>query len=533
MAQITGNLNGIKKNYINTLNDLCMQNYPKGEFVNYDLLNQICKISVAVSKEIALKISRNGELLEIIIGNCDNVSFESPKAENKFNGIRFIHTHPNGNPNLSNMDISALKNSMLDCVCAVAVDNSGYMLSITVGVNGEKGIETYSYKNVYELNNSKILTIILEAEQLLKKKKPVTYTTQTDSKKAISVLVSFDNKQDVQADLIELKELAQTAGVEVVDSVTQNRKQPDSAYVIGSGKLEEIQQKLQLTGANLVIFDNELSGSKLNNLENALGVKVIDRSMLILDIFAGRAKSNEGKLQVALAQAKFSLPRLSGLSGTSGRFGGGIGMRGPGETKLELERRVIEKNIVKLEKQLAGLHNGRKLRREKRITNNQKTVSIVGYTNSGKSTLLNTITKADIYTQNQLFATLDTTTRFVWVDENKNFLLTDTVGFISKLPHEFIEAFASTLEETVFANLLLHVVDASNPNFMQQIQVVNSVLEKIGANNIPVLTVFNKIDKVENFKVPQGISNSICISAKENLNIDKLKQKIVEMLYIN
>ena len=160
MAQITGNLNGIKKNFLNTLNELCLEDYPKYEFVNYDLLNQICKISVAISKEIALKISRNGELLEIIVGNSNNVSFESSKTENKFNGLRFIHTHPNGNANLSSMDISALRNSMLDCVCAVALDNSGYMLGITVGVNGEKGVETYSYKNVYELNNSNILNII-------------------------------------------------------------------------------------------------------------------------------------------------------------------------------------------------------------------------------------------------------------------------------------------------------------------------------------------------------------------------------------
>lgn len=531
MAQITGNLNGIKKTYINLLNELCCENYESKEFVNYNLLNEVCKISVAIGKEIGLKVARNGELLELIVGNCDSVSFESPKGVNKFNGIRFIHTHPNGNPNLSNMDISALKNNMLDCICAVALDNSGYMLSLTVGINGEKGVEIYQYKNCYELNNSNILTLILEAEQLVKKSSASTYSTETDSKKAISVLVSFNNKQDVKADLIELKELAQTAGVEVVDSVTQNRKSPDNAFVIGIGKLDEIKEKLQLTGANLVIFDNELSGSKLNNLETQLGVKVIDRSMLILDIFAGRAKSNEGKLQVALAQAKFSLPRLSGLSGTSGRFGGGIGMRGPGETKLELERRVIEKNIVKLQKQLAGLHNGRKLRREKRLTNNQKTVSLVGYTNSGKSTLLNTITKANVYAKDQLFATLDTTTRFVWVNEQQNFLLTDTVGFISKLPHEFIEAFASTLEETVFANLLLHVVDASNPNFENQMQVVNEVLKKIEADSIPCLVVFNKIDKVPNFKVPQGIGNYVCVSAKENIGLDKLKQKITEMLY--
>ena len=531
MAEITGNISGVKKSYLNTLNDLCVKTYSKNEFIDFELLSKICEISVATGREIALKIARNGELLEIILGNCDNVSFSSVKAENKLNGIRFIHTHPNGNPQLSNMDLSALTQNMLDCVCAVALDNSGYMLSLTVGINTEKGVRTYEYKNVYEINNSNILNIILEEEQLIKKKSGATFATDSKKNKAISVLVSFDNKQDINADLEELKELAKTSNIEVVGSVTQKRDKPDSAFVIGSGKLVEISEKLQQTGANMVIFDNELTGSKLNNLELNLGVKVIDRSMLILDIFAQRAKSSEGKLQVALAQAKFSLPRLSGLSGTSGRFGGGVGMRGPGETKLELERRVIEKNIVKLTNQLKKLENGRNLRREKRIINNQKTVCIVGYTNSGKSTLLNTITKANIYAKDQLFATLDTTTRHVFVDSEHSFLLTDTVGFISKLPHEFIEAFKSTLEETVMADLLLNVVDASNTNYLNQIEVVKSVLTSIGAGNIPVITVFNKIDKVADFKVPKGVKDYVLISAKENLNIDTLKQKIIEMLY--
>ena len=249
--------------------------------------------------------------------------------------------------------------------------------------------------------------------------KTKTISTEAKVESAILVMVSFDTRIDTKIDLAELESLTEAIGLRVAGTITQNREKPDGAFLIGKGKLEEIKQMIAETDASVVIFDNELTGSKINNLEKELDVRVIDRSMLILDIFALRAKTNEGKLQAELAQLKYSLPRLASLQGTEGRFGGGVGMRGPGETKLELNRRVIEKKISDKERELAKLKENRELIRSKRLGSTKKTVAIVGYTNSGKSTLMNLITKADILAKDMLFATLDTTTRSVWLEHGK------------------------------------------------------------------------------------------------------------------
>jgi len=358
-----------------------------------------------------------------------------------------------------------------------------------------------------------------------------TYGTQESQEKAVLVGVSFDKTVvDIESNLAELKGLAKTAGLEVVGYLFQNIKENTPATLIGKGKVEEVALAVHELGADVVILDCELTGSQINNLQAAVNCKVIDRSMLILDIFAGRATSNEGRLQVQLAQLKYTLPRISGISGTSGRFGsGGVGMRGPGETKLELDRRVIKENVYKLEKQIEKLKEQRYLRKQNRTKNSVKSVAIVGYTNAGKSTLMNLITKAGIYADDKLFATLDTTTRSLWLDNGKEILLTDTVGFIDKLPHAFIDAFSATLEEAAGADLLLHVVDITNPDYRNQMEVVNKVLKDLGAENIPQIVVYNKIDKNESpFEVPQDV---LCISAKKNLGIENLKKEIQNKLF--
>jgi GTPase len=360
-------------------------------------------------------------------------------------------------------------------------------------------------------------------------KQTKTISTEAKLESAILVLVSFDTRINIEIDLAELKSLAEASKLQVVGIITQNRDKPDGAFLIGKGKLEEIKQLIEETGASVVIFDNELTGSKISNLEKELEVRVIDRSMLILDIFASRAKTNEGKLQAELAQLKYSLPRLASLQGTEGRFGAGLGMRGPGETKLELNRRVIEKKISDKEKELEKLKENRHLIRSKRVNSTKKTVAIVGYTNSGKSTLMNLITKADILAKDMLFATLDTTTRSVWLEYGKEILLVDTVGFVSKLPHEFIEAFSATLEESVHADILLHVIDASNPLHKEQEQIVLRVLKDLGIKNTPIIKVYNKIDKVPDFETSEK-ENAVYISALNNEGIDELKQKIIELI---
>lgn len=360
-----------------------------------------------------------------------------------------------------------------------------------------------------------------------------TFKTVQDQERAVLVGVSFNKTVfDIEENLAELEGLAHTAGLLVVGKAFQNIKENTPATLIGKGKVQEVAELVQQTQADVVIVDCELLGSQINNLKQELGVKVIDRSILILDIFASRAISNEGRLQVQLAQLKYTLPRISGMSGTSGRFGSaGVGMRGPGETKLELDRRTIKENIFKLEKQIEKIKQQRDLRKTNRKRSNVKSVAIVGYTNAGKSTLMNLITKANIYADDKLFATLDTTTRSLWLDNGKEILLTDTVGFIDKLPHAFIEAFSATLEEAAGADLLLHVVDINNPDYKNQIAVVDKVLSDLGATNIPTIMVYNKIDKKTGpFELPKDV---LCISAKDNVGIENLKNTIISKLFEN
>ena len=363
----------------------------------------------------------------------------------------------------------------------------------------------------------------------MKDNKIKTISTTPDKEKAVLIFVSFDTKSNLEMEIAELESLADAGNLEVVGKITQNRKKPDGAYFIGTGKLEEIKALIKEQNADVVIFDNELVGSKISNLEEALMVRVIDRSMLILDIFASRAKSNEGKLQAELAQLKYSLPRLSSLQGSDGRFGGGVGMRGPGESKLELSRRVIEKRIYDREKELEKLKQNRELLRSKRTDSKKKIVAIVGYTNSGKSTLMKQITKADILVKDMLFATLDTTTRSVFLGHDKEILLIDTVGFVSKLPHEFIDAFSATLEETLYADILLHIIDASNPLYKEQEAVVLEVLKNLGIKNTPIIKVYNKMDKVPNFERVDDV-NTLYISALKKDGIEDLKQRIIELI---
>ena len=504
--------------------------FDKSLFIDENVLEEMCELSQKIGYEIALTIDRKGNIVDVVVGDKTSANVRVEKTDNRLCGLRIIHTHPSGDSALSKMDISCLKNYNLDCIAAVSV-REGKPYDMQVGyINGD-GVSIIKCHNAYYVNKYGLIEKIYESDKVYKEY--YSKLNKTPEQRAILVKVAIKNKGTMEADLDELEGLAKTAHIEVVGRVSQFRVKPDGTYFIGSGKIDELRDLIQLTESNLIIFDNELSGSKINNISNALGVKVIDRSMLILDIFAGRARTNEGKLQVELAQLKYSLPRLGAYLESSGRFGGGVGMRGPGETKLELNRRIVQENILKKTEELKKLKSHRELNRKSRRENSKPTVSIVGYTNSGKSTLLNNLAKTDVYVKDELFATLDTTTRNVWLSYGKEILCTDTVGFINNLPHEFVEAFASTLEESVYADLILHVVDISNPDYMKHIKVTDEVLKKLGCKS-PIIMVYNKSDKLSDEilkELKTKHENGVFISAKSNSGIAELKDEIERIMF--
>ncbi len=325
----------------------------------------------------------------------------------------------------------------------------------------------------------------------------------------------------------ELEELVETAGGEVVGEMVQNRPYPDSGTYLGEGKLEELKTAVDDLRAGLVVFDDELSPVQLRNINDILGVRVLDRSMLILDIFAMRARSGEGKLQVELAQLKYQLPRLRGMGIELSRMGAGIGTRGPGETKLETDRRHIRTRIAALEAEIREIKKHRSLLRARREKDGVITAALVGYTNAGKSTLLNRLTDAGVFAENKLFATLDTTSRAITLEDNRQIVLIDTVGFIRKLPHYLIEAFKSTLEEAATADFLLHVIDVSSPEADNQITVVKNVLEEIGAGGKPMINVYNKCDVNGDFVQPSG-DKGVFISARTGMGISSLIDAVAD-----
>lgn len=350
--------------------------------------------------------------------------------------------------------------------------------------------------------------------------------------RVILVGVSTSDHDDTEKSLDELEELAATAGAVTVGRVIQNLDQIHPGTYVGKGKLEEIKDLLWETEATGIICDDELSPIQLGNMEDILDTKVMDRTLIILDIFAGRASTNEGKIQVELAQLKYRQSRLTGLGKSLSRLGGGIGTRGPGEKKLEMDRRLIRDRIAQLNRELKDVKRHREVTREQRSRNKIPVVAIVGYTNAGKSTLLNTLTGAGVLEEDKLFATLDPTTRNLKLSSKQEVLLTDTVGFIRKLPHHLIEAFRSTLEEAKYADIILHVVDASNPQVDEQMYIVYETLTNLEVKNKPIITAFNKQDKVEGEAILRDFraDHIVRISAKHGDGLDELQSVIEEIL---
>lgn len=548
MSEILGNLKGIRNSVIEELKTLYDMKLSSGQLLSAELALKLADITEFINREVSVYITRSGQIIRVAVGSNETVELpavEGRRGSSRLSGIRCVHTHPNGTPSLSGVDISALKANRFDCMIAIGVTAPDYTQStlgfgMIVGMdeNEQFIVENYGPLSMAEAETIYFPNLVTTVERILEKQTSSTSLAQAQER-AVLVGMEYNGMLNtlgwtIEDSVEELKQLADTAGAQVVAKFMQKRPKPDPAFFIGKGKVQELALFVQQENIDLCIFDDELSPAQQRNIEQAMGIRVLDRTALILDIFAQRARTNEGKLQVELAQLQYNLPRIMGKGLSLSRLGGGIGTRGPGETKLEVDRRRIRDRIAYIKECIGKVKSVRTLHRAGRNKASVPTVSLVGYTNAGKSTLLNTLTNSDIYAKDQLFATLDPTTRQLDLPNKQQAILTDTVGFIQRLPHQLVAAFQSTLEEVVEADVLLHVIDVSHELYKEQSNAVYHVLDQIGAKDKTIITVYNKIDKLPaDSALPARLAqeeNSICISAKANINLDKLLELIAENL---
>ena len=519
---VNGNTDGVREAMLARLDALYSCELEEDEFLPRELMKILAECSCAMNREIAVYITRDGEIVNVAIGtDCDVelIDYRLRRNANRLSRVRCVHTHPDGNGQLSDVDLSALKIFRYDAMTAVGVKD-GEPVNVQTAFLTEGGEVLLSpTERWYRLPEKEWLDQILESDRLVGREA----AEEVEDSRERAVLMGIESRESLE----ELARLAETAGAEVVGSFLQKRDKPDGALFIGTGRAEELARDCQALEADVCIFDEELTGVQVRNLEQVLRVKVIDRTALILDIFAQRASSAEGKLQVELAQLQYRSARLIGQGTALSRLAGGIGTRGPGESRLEMNRRRIRERMTDLRRRLDELEKQRSLRRKNREKNETPVVALVGYTNSGKSTLLNALTGSDVYAQDQLFATLDAVSRRMETPEHTEYLLTDTVGFIRKLPHTLVSAFRSTLEEAALADVLVIVNDGSSPDMMKQHDTVEEVLAELGASEQKRIEVINKCDAGDPDPVFPG---AIMISAKTGEGLDDLLAKIAETL---
>jgi GTP-binding protein HflX len=509
---VHGNLAGLRASQIQNLERLYQRRLPAEQLLTPELARELAERSFEIKRQIGLIIDRFGVIRHVIVGDDRQIVIPDLSAlslgRSRLRGVRCLHTHLRDEP-LSRDDLSDLSLLRLDMMMALQVTAAGLPGRIDYAFllppQGEKEkVELVSVPSVYELAiDQQEFIRALEAE--MERRLAETVDLGDPRERAILISVSNEAREEAKDSLDELAELARTADLVILDRVLQRSRQINPKYLLGEGKLREVVISALEQGATLLVFDQDLSPSQVRSISEVTELKIIDRTQLILDIFARRAHTRDGKVQVELAQLKYLMPRLIGKGLVLSRLMGGIGGRGPGETKLEVDRRRIRERITRLEKQLEELSKGRFQRRQKRIRAGVPIISIVGYTNAGKSTLLNALTQSEIFTEDLLFATLDTSSRRLRFPLEREVIITDTVGFIRRLPKSLIGAFKSTLEELEDADLLLHVVDLSHPRFGEHITAVEAILEELELGPIPRLLVFNKVDRV-----PPGEIEPLC-----------------------
>jgi GTP-binding protein HflX len=534
-----GNTLGLKPSDLKHLQNTWRRRVAAEDLVSPELAGHLTRFSRATNRQVGVLLTRKGEVEAVIVGNAHQLELpdigRARAGQVRLRGLRLVHTHLKSEP-LTRDDLTDLALLRLDAVVAIGVEDDGepgvlhYAHLLPENSQGELW-RTFTVRDVHAQPDFAQAVRALEAELA---EKAESLKRVAGRERAVLVAVCLDGRRaESEASLRELEELARTAGVEVVDTVLQVRRGADPRYLIGRGKLEELNLRAMQQLAEVLVFDQDLSAGQARHIGEATSLKVLDRTQLILDIFAQRAQSGDGRLQVELAQLKYLLPRLVQADPSLSRLAGGIGGRGPGETKLEIDRRRVRDRITFLERKIDQLSLDRKVRRRQRTRQALPVISIVGYTNAGKSTLLNALTGASVRAEDKLFATLDPTSRRLRFPREREVIITDTVGFIRDLPEDLVAAFRATLEELEDASLLLHVVDAADPARLAQVEAVETILGSLQLLERPRLMVWNKADRCSPLVLAalRRARGGVVVSARDRVGLEDLLREAEATLF--
>jgi GTP-binding protein HflX len=561
ISNIEGNVQGLKQNQIQRLEKLYKRRIPPREIITQEFARQLTELSHEINRQVGVLVNRNGYVEHVVVGNARSIVWPDLKrvriGAERFRGLRCLHTHLTGE-SLTQDDLTDLALLRLDLMAAIDVRSDGLpgmMQAAHLLPAGNTDGKQQPSPALSEVGDDRsqvpaapalwgfleprapsqvdvdFLDLIGSLEEELARARHVR-SPRDHRDRAILVSVTTESVADAQESLEELRELARSSDLVVLDSIVQRRQKLDPRSLVGRGKLEElIIRSLQL-GADVIIFDQNLSPAQARVINEATDLKIIDRTQLILDIFAQRAQSREGKIQVELAQLKYILPRLTGSGTEMSRLMGGIGGRGPGETKLEMDRRRVRERIHHLERQIEDIRTSRRVQRTRRLRRDLPIISIVGYTNAGKSTLLNALTASSVAAEDRMFATLDPTSRRLRLPRDKEVIINDTVGFIRDLPPDLITAFRATLEEMEGSDLLIHLVDASNPQYESHIASVVKILEELGLSDIPRLLVYNKADLLtgDEQRSLRRAEGAVVVSSLDRSSLVPMVERMGEML---
>ncbi|MGA7143792.1 MAG: GTPase HflX [Desulfobacterales bacterium] len=539
MKKLFGNIGGLKASHIRRLEKFYRRRLPPQFLISFELARDISKLSHEIRRQIGLLINRQGKIAYVIVGDYQRIVIPDTSdyrvAPGRLRGLRCVHTHLVDEP-LTTDDLTDLALLRLDIMAAITMTETGLFHKAYAGYILPNSAYEKPFQMIDPLNPGELNIGCLDLIQSLETELAHAtsfHEADIETERALLVSVTTEDRQTALSSLEELKDLAISSGIEIVGKMLQSRRKVNSKFLMGPGKLQELIISALQKCATLIICDQDLNPSQMRSITDQIDLKVIDRTQLILDIFAQRAQTKEGKLQVELAQLKYLLPRLITKNTAMSRLTGGIGGRGPGETKLEINRRRVRDRIKRLENDLLLVRKQRSQQKSKRNKKGLPVISIIGYTNAGKSTLLNTLTKSRVHTENRLFATLDPSSRRLKFPKDIEVIVTDTVGFIKNLPKDLMVAFRATLEELEGADLLLHIIDISNPRFKDQIKSVEKILLELSLEGIPLIRVLNKIDLVSP-ETTEKLSRSFdatAISAREESTLLPLIEKMKESIH--